>query len=164
MTRLLSTILLLTLAAGAHAQDSHPVDDIYRLFLAEKIDPAAIEEAYAEDIIHVGREGTPLLLGKEMFLQTNILPLAAMVNAGHATVGGRFFIVRRVEGKELLNDVGYLYARIEMKGQATIEQLQKFSWVFQKGESGAWRVITDFDATPAELSMLSDIEPELVIE
>jgi ketosteroid isomerase-like protein len=163
MTRFLSTILLLTLAAGAQAADGHPVDKIYRLFLADQIDAEAIEKAYAEDIIHVGRESTPLLRGREMFLQTNILPLAAMVNAGHAKVGGRFYIVRRVEGEELLNDVGYLYARVEMEGQATIEQLQKFSWVFRKGEDGVWRVITDFDATPADLSMLSGIEATLVI-
>lgn len=148
---------LATLALPAGAETEHDVDAIYRLFLAPEIDLEAVRAAYADDVIHVGSTDKPLIVGKEAFIEANILPLAGMVNAGRASVNGRFYIVRRVVGSELVNDVGYFHSLLEMEGRTMIEQLQKFSWVFRKAPDGRWRVITDFDATPADIEVLREI-------
>jgi len=44
-----------------------------------------------------------------------------------------------------------------------IEQLQKISWVFVK-EGGAWKVVTDFDGTPAPLDLIAGLQPQFTIE
>ena len=160
----ISWAILFVLAATAAAESGHPVDSIYRLFLAPTIDLAAVEAAYASDIIHVGAPNQPLLIGRDAFIQTNILPLASMIESGQARLTGRIYIVRREIGSELVHDVGYFYVKVQVDGQPTNEQLQKFSWVFRKTDDGIWQVITDFDATPAELSLLGDIAAIHVIE
>ena len=162
-----ATCLALSLsisAPPAGAEQGHEVDAIYRLFLAPEIDLEAVEAAYADDVIHVGRPDEALIAGRESFIESNILPLASVVNTGRAQVSGRFLIVRRAVGPELINDVGYFHSEMAMEGRTTIEQLQKFSWVFRKGDDGRWRVITDFDATPADLALLPEIRPAFVIE
>lgn len=158
-------VLALTISAPpAGAAQGHEVDAIYRLFLAPEIDLEAVDAAYAEDVIHVGRPGKPLIAGRESFIESNILPLASVVNTGRAQVSGKFLIVRRVVGPELINDIGYFHSELAMEGRTTVEQLQKFSWVFRKAEDGRWQVITDFDATPADLDLLPEIRAAIVIE
>lgn len=156
--------LLGAIESPAVAEKPHDVDAIYRLFLAPDINLDAVKAAYADDVIHVGPPGEALISGKESFIEANILPLTSVVNTGRATLSGRFLIVRRVVGGDLVNDVGYFHSELQMEGRTTIEQLQKFSWVFRKSPDGHWQVITDFDATPADLEVLPEIAAAYVIE
>ncbi len=48
----------------------------------------------------------PLLRGKQDFLETNIAPLAELINAGQIEVEGIAYIVRRVVVGDMANDVG----------------------------------------------------------
>lgn len=156
--------ILAAVASATFAEETHEVDAIYRLFLAPAIDLEAVEAAYAEDVIHVGPPGEALVSGRESFLEANILPLASVINTGRATLDGRFLVVRRVVGTDLVHDVGYFHSKLEMEGRTTIEQLQKFSWVFRKSPDGRWQIVTDFDATPADLEVLAGVVPVRVIE
>jgi len=50
-----------------------------------------------------------------------------------------------------------------MPGEEARDHLQKFSWVFLKLD-GKWRVVTDFDGTPAPLSLIDELETQFIIE
>jgi len=100
---------------------------------------------------------------KPTFLATNIAPMAEMVNSGRIEFEGKVYVVRRIVSEEMANDIGYLQSTMRSSDGESMEQLQKFSWVFLK-EEGTWHVITDFDATLAPLDILDSINAEFVIE
>lgn len=131
--------------------------------LFSPFDLSIIEDLYRSDIIHVGRADAALLRGKENLMQINIRPLAEMVNSGHVSISGRAYVVRRIVVGDMANDVGYLHMTITMPDGQSQEQLQKFSWVFLKSE-GRWRVVTDFDSTPAPLSLIDELETQFIVE
>jgi hypothetical protein len=159
---LLVFLCLVNADVFASDRDNEALDNIYRLFLAKKVDVEEVRKHYHETVIHVGRKDTSLLIGREAFMATNIEPLAAMVNSGQMSLTGKMYIVRRVIEGNMANDVGYLYSEVGTPDGKSIHQVQKFSWVFLKGEQG-WQVVTDFDATPAPLDVLKGIEPQRVI-
>ena len=86
-----------------------------------------------------------------------------MVNSGQIEISGKAYILRRLIVGDMANDVGYLYARVTQADGQPVEQLQKFSWVFVN-HGGEWRVVTDFDGTPAPLSLIQEIQPQFVVE
>ena len=159
----LLAFLSILVSSIARADDDTELDDIYRGFFRAPVDIKAIETRYRDDIIHVGRPDTPLLSGKQSFMETNILQLSQMVNTGQVDIIGKAYVVRRIIVGDMANDVGYLHLRMSMDGGDPIEQLQKFSWVFVNTED-EWQVVTDFDATPAPLSTLDGLEPQRTIE
>ncbi len=176
LTRRNSHLLVLSLAlllgacapdAGAPSRDRSAddaeIDEIYRAFMADSIDLELIEGLYREDIIHVGQPGTDLIAGKARFMETNIVPLADVVNSGQLNIDGRAYIVRREIHGDMANDVGYLFASISEGDSEPVEVVQKFSWVFIHDGTG-WRVITDFDGMPAELSVLDRLTPQRIVE
>lgn len=157
----LSSMLLVSCAP--HIDDDAALNDIYRAFFQTPIDTDSIERLYRDDVIHVGRPETPLLSGRGDFMEAAILPLAEVVNSGQLEVSGKAFIMRRLIVGDMANDVGYLYAMLRQSDGEPIEQLQKISWVFVK-EGGAWRVVTDFDGTPAPLDLIAGLQPQFTIE
>ena len=96
-------------------------------------------------------------------MATNIAPLAELVNTDQLDVDSKVFIVRREKRADMANDVGYIFASISQGGAEPIDVVQKFSWVFVHDGFG-WRVITDFDGMPADLSVLNGLQPQRVIE
>lgn len=56
--------------------DDEALDTTYRLFFNPNIDEDLVAVHYREDIIHVGALNSPLLLGKQQFLVSNIAPMA----------------------------------------------------------------------------------------
>jgi hypothetical protein len=155
--------LLLTGGTAVAGDDNEAIDEVYRAFFGPSADVEAIETLYRNDIIHIGRPDSALLIGKPDFIATNIEPFAAMVNSGQVEIEGRAYIVRRLIVGDMANDVGYLWMRLQQPDAEPIEQLQKFSWVFVK-DNGKWRVATDFDAIPAPLSLLPDMQAERIVE
>ena len=160
-----SVLVFLWIASWNHAfaDDNEQIDDIYRGFFQTPVDVEAIENRYRDDIIHVGRPDTPLLSGKQTFMETNILPLSQLVKTGQVDIIGKAYVVRRIIVGDMANDVGYLHLRMSMDGGEPIEQLQKFSWVFVNTK-GEWQVVTDFDATLAPLTVLDELKPQRTIE
>jgi len=157
------SLLLLLLSGVSLADDDAQLNDIYREFLGSSVDVEAVEMRYRDDIIHVGRSNTPLIRGQQSFMDTNILPLAQMVNEGQIEISGRAYIVRRIIVNDMANDVGYLYMKLKQADGEPIEQLQEFSWVFLK-ENGRWRVVTDFDGTPAPITLIESLHPQFTVE
>jgi len=160
-----SVLVFLWIASWNHAfaDDNEQIDDIYRGFFVKPLDIETIETRYRDDIIHVGRPDTSLLSGKQTFMETNILPLAQMVNTGQIGISGKAYVVRRIIIGDMANDVGYLHVRMSMEGREPSEQLQKFSWVFVRKDN-EWKVVTDFDATLAPLTVLDELKPQRTIE
>ncbi len=161
---ILKVVLALSiLAAGdALAGDDEALNDLYRQFFEEEVNVAEIAETYRDDIIHVGRQNTHLVIGKPFFIETNIEPFAEMINSGQLSFDGTAYVVRRIISGDMANDVGYLHSTVTLPDGSVGEQVQKFAWVFIK-EDGAWKVITDFDATGAPLHVLEGLEAEIVI-
>ena len=162
-----SLFLLLIAAMSAladdHADDNDRLNDLYRQFFASEIDVSAIAETYGEDIIHVGRQGTALVVGKPFFIETNIEPFAGMINSGELNFSGKAYVVRRIISGNMANDVGYLHSSVTLPDGTFAEQIQKFSWVFIR-EDGDWKIVTDFDATGAPLEVLEGLEAEFVVD
>ena len=155
---------LIVLVNGVAVADDHAeLNAIYRTFFVSPISLDEIETYYRDDIIHVGPPGAGLIQGKANFLETNIAPMAAMVNKGEIEISGVARIVRRVIIGDMANDVGYLHMTGKPSNGETFEQLQKFSWVFVKVDD-RWRVISDFDATPAPLSLIDGLESEFIVD
>lgn len=149
-------------SCAAETPDDENINEIYRLFLVDQIDLAETAERYNPAVIHVGAADTPLIVGRDALFEKHMAPIAEMIASGALSIEGKFYIVRRVIGAELAHDVGYFYSRIEMDGQPPVEAVQKYSWVLENA-SGKWRVITDFDGTPAPLSVLENLETQLII-
>ena len=162
-----ATLLLLVppaiALADGHTDDDQQINDLYRQFFAAEIDVPAVAETYDEDIIHVGRQGTPLVIGKPSFIETNIEPFAGMINSGELNFSGKAYILRRIISGSMANDVGYLRSSVTLPDGTFVEQVQKFSWVFIK-EDGDWRIVTDFDATGAPLEVLEGLSAEIVVD
>ena len=164
-TTVAAFLVLLIAATGALADDrsdDEQLNDLYRQFFTSEIDVSAIAETYREDIIHVGRQGTPLVVGKPNFIETNIEPFAGMINSGELGFEGTAYILRRIISGDMANDVGYLHSSVTLPDGTFAEQVQKFSWVFVK-EDGEWKVVTDFDATVAPIEVLEDLEAQIVV-
>jgi len=149
----------LTSSGAAIANDNEQLDEIYHLLLEPKPSAKAISARYGETVIHVGPNGKSLIEGRDDFLTQNIEPFVGALVAGQFDLTGAFLITRRVIGEQLVNDVGYLYARIETPDGRVQELVRKFSWVFEKTD-GEWVVITDFDATPAQLDVIDTVDTE----
>ncbi len=161
-----SLLFLLIAATGALADDrtdDEQLNDLYRQFFTSEIDASAIAETYRDDIIHVGRQGTSLVVGKPYFMETNIEPFAGMINSGELGFDGTAYIVRRIISGNMANDVGYLHSSVTLPDGTFAEQVQKFSWVFLK-EDGDWKIVTDFDATGAPLEVLEGLEARIVVD
>jgi hypothetical protein len=133
------------------------------LFFESPFSLKEVEKTYRDDIIHVGRPETALIQGKRSFMETNIAPLASMVDEGQIEISGTAHIVRRIIVGDMANDVGYLHMTLKRANGESFEQLQKFSWVFVR-VGGKWKVVTDFDATPAPLNLLDSLEAGIVVE
>ena len=160
---LLAIFLLGSATSQASEKDNRALDEIYRLFLGNQMDVQKVAKVYHPEVIHVGPAEQSLLKGKDKFLSSNILPLAEMINAGKVKLEGKVYLVRRMMGPQMANDVGYLYMKLTNAEGKSIKQLQKFSWVFAKaGQS--WQVVTDFDATPAPLAVLDQLAQARVIQ
>lgn len=144
------------------AGDQAELNSIYQLFMQDQVDIQQVEQIYPNDIIHVGPADSPLIMGRDSFLKINIEPFISMIAAEGIKLELTAFVVRRTIGKVLANDVGYLYGRLHMPGKEPIQQVQKYSWVFQR-DKDSWKVITDFDSTLAPLEVLSDIKTVEII-
>lgn len=163
MKKILTVFLLAITQAAFGEDDNQSIDNIYRLFLTSTPSVEAIEQRYAADIIHVGRVGTPFISGKETFMRTAVEPIVEMIQSGQAKVGGRFLILRRDIGTLLANDVGYFHMSLQIGDNPPVDSFQKFSWVFRK-DGDQWKVITDFDATPATEEIVKGATPIRLIE
>ncbi len=106
-------LFVLFLAGAVLADDDAELNGIYRVFFDSPLRLEEIEKNYRDDIIHVGRPRTELIRGKRSFLETNIAPLATMVNEGKIEVSGIAYIVRRIIVGDMANDVGYLYVALK---------------------------------------------------
>lgn len=164
----LASVLILSIAttgptADGRGDDNEELNALYRQFFAAEIDVSGVAETYREDIIHVGRQGTPLVVGKPRFIETNIAPFAAMINSGELDFDGTAYVVRRIISGNMANDVGYLHSGVTLPDGTFAEQVQKFSWVFVK-DGGEWTIVTDFDATAAPLDVLDGLEARFVID
>lgn len=157
-------LLIVFLLPGlAIADDDEQLNDIYRNFFHGTVDIEKTESLYSDDVIHVGPPNAPLIRGKKPFMDSNIIPLNDFITEENLALSGKAYIVRRLIMDNIANDVGYLYMKIESADGKSSEQLQKFSWLFEKTED-TWRVVTDFDGTPAPLSVLDELEAQIVIE
>ena len=163
----LACMLFLFIAPTSTLADGHTDDeqlnDLYRQFFTAEIDVEAIASTYRDDIIHVGRPGTTLVVGKPYFIETNIAPFAMMINSGDLGFEGTAYIVRRIISGDMANDVGYLHSSVTLPDGNHAEQVQKFSWVFIR-EDDEWKIVTDFDATPAPLEVLDGLEAQIVVD
>lgn len=137
------------------ADDGEQLDALYRTFLSERIDTEAVADSYSGSIIHVSRPGLPFLKGKSLFLETNIAPLAQMLNAGQAKLKMRFLVVQRTIGPTLANDVGYIHSLLTLPDGSVSESVHKYSWVMQKSD-GQWQILTDFDGVEAPKTVLDE--------
>ena len=163
-----TTSMVLTLVASLTctiglADDNAELNAIYRGFIEAEVDIARVGGFYGDDVIHVGAPDSPLLMGKEALMATNIQPLADLVNAGQLRIEGKFHIVRRIISGDMANDVGYMYLRTREPNGDHSAHVQKFSWVFLR-ENDGWQVVTDFDATLAPLSVLEKLRAQIIIE
>ena len=158
----LALAAILTSTTGL-ADDNDALNEIYRGFIAAEVDVARVGGFYGDDVIHVGAADAPLLVGKEAFMATNIQPLADMVNSGQLQIEGKFYILRRIISGDMANDVGYLYMKTKKPNGDHSAHVQKFSWVFVR-DNDMWRVVTDFDATLAPLSVLDKVRAQIIIE
>jgi|GEM_PF-2965382 len=168
MSRLLSllvviSISLLTALPIQASSDDQQLDNIYRVFFNPKIKLSDVTPHYAENVIHVSKPKAPLLIGKESFMATNIVPLIQMIRSGQMTFSGKVYLVRRIIKGDMANDVGYLYAEVRTPDGQHHRQLQKFSWVFVKTD-GHWKVVTDFDATLADIDKVTDLAKFRLLE
>lgn len=141
-------------AFAADFQDKD-IDHIYQLFTGERIELDKVELHYHPDVIHVGESNAGLLQGKEAFIAKNIMPTKHMLESGQFELSLKFFLVKRFISDRMANDVGYLYSKVTTPDGETMEQVQKYSWVFVQ-QNGVWQVISDFDRTMASLSDLKD--------
>jgi len=162
-TRVVLTLAAILTCATGLADDNAELNKIYRGFIAATVDVAKVGAFYGDEVIHVGSADSPLLMGKEAFMATNIQPLADLVNSGQLRIEGKFHIVRRIISGDMANDVGYLYLRTRKPNGDHSAHVQKFSWVFVR-EDGTWKVVTDFDATLAPLSALDKLRAQIIIE
>ena len=163
-----SKVAVLTLAAiltsgPGLADDNAELNAVYRGFLGAEVDVAKVGMFYGDDVIHVGAADSPLLIGKETFMATNIQPLADRVNAGQLQIEGKFYIMRRIISGDMANDVGYMYLRMKEPNGDHSAHVQKFSWVFVRA-GDTWQVVTDFDSTQAPLSVLEKLRAQIIIE
>ncbi|MEP1741698.1 MAG: hypothetical protein ABJI60_21215 [Kangiellaceae bacterium] len=159
---LIFALIVLTTIPNAKSDASLQLDNIYRLFMQDKIELKAINLVYDESVIHVGKTNSALLDGKKDFIDTNIKPTIKMLESRQFKLKLIAYVVRRVLSTDMANDVGYLYSEISLPDGKQLKQLQKYSWVFIN-ENGIWKVITDFDATPADLAILPFISAERII-
>ena len=156
-------LLIVFLSGAVFADDDAELNAIYRVFFDSPVSLEEIGALYRDDVIHVGRPSTELIRGKPNFLETNIAPLVEMVNQGHIKISGIAYIVRRIIVGDMANDVGYLHMTVKKADGESVEQLQKFSWVFVR-MGRKWRVVTDFDATPAPLALLDNLKAEFIVK
>lgn len=156
MYRLIATLCAVLWGfACTHANDDNEtLDNIYRAFMVSPVNLEAVKQRYADNIIHVSAPGRPLLQGQADFMATNVTPMANMINTGALDLSMKVYIVRRVIGALLANDVGYIYSAVKMPDGSQQEMVQKFSWVMTRTPEG-WQVITDFDGVPASPDVLS---------